>query len=142
MRMVLVLLLGVLAAPAQGQIYKWTDESGQIHFSDVPDSGYDAESVTVDVNSYESVTRSSADGGGSPGRVVMYATSWCPYCRAAREYFRANDIPFVEYDIENDPRARERYDRLGARGVPVILVDDKRMNGFSASGFEKLYESR
>lgn len=58
----------------------------------------------------------------------MYTTSWCPYCRQAREYFRDNGIPFVEYDIEKDAAARRRYDALGGRGVPVILVGDCRMN--------------
>ncbi|WP_198147347.1 glutaredoxin family protein [Gilvimarinus polysaccharolyticus] len=35
----------------------------------------------------------------APTRVVMYA-SWCGYCKKARRYFRANNIPFTEYDIE------------------------------------------
>lgn len=135
----LILFLSLLVGTASAQIYKWTDESGRVHFSDVPDEAYETETVTVEINSYEHVTYSSVETANSSGRVVMYATSWCPYCRKARGYFRDNGIAFTEYDIEKDARARREYDALGARGVPVILVGKKRMNGFSAAGFEKLY---
>lgn len=72
-------------------------------------------------------------------RVVMYATSWCPYCQQARNYFRQQGIPYVEHDIEKDAAARRDYKAFGGRGVPVIFVDKRRMNGFSVSGFEKIY---
>ncbi|MDZ7840066.1 MAG: glutaredoxin family protein [Gammaproteobacteria bacterium] len=135
----LILVLCLIAGAASAQIYTWTDESGQVHFSDVPDLAYDTEAVTVEINGYQNVTHSDTDAATPPGRVVMYATSWCPYCRKARNYFRDNGIPFTEYDIEKNARARREYDALGARGVPVILVGKNRMNGFSAAGFEKLY---
>lgn len=136
----LILVLCLIAGAASAQIYTWTDESGQVHFSDVPDRAYDTEAVTVEINGYERVTHPGNDAAGPAGRVVMYATSWCPYCRKARNYFRNNGIPFTEYDIEKNAQARREYDALGARGVPVILVGKKRMNGFTAAGFEKLYK--
>jgi len=72
-------------------------------------------------------------------QVVMYATSWCPYCEQARQYFRQRGIPYVEHDIENDAAARRDYRAFGGRGVPLILVGRRRMNGFSIGGFEKIY---
>lgn len=45
-----------------------------------------------------------------------------------------------ELDIEKSGKVRKDYDRLGARGVPLILVGNKRMNGFSAKRFMTLYE--
>jgi glutaredoxin len=72
-------------------------------------------------------------------RVVMYATSGCSYCQQARNYFRQQGIPFVEHDIEKDTLAYRDYKAFGGRGVPVIFVDQRRMNGFSTSGFEKIY---
>lgn len=61
--------------------------------------------------------------------------------RARTSTWSSHEIPdpLTEYDIEKDAQARREYDALGARGVPVILVGKKRMNGFSAAGFEKLY---
>lgn len=73
-------------------------------------------------------------------KVVMYATSWCPYCQQARNYFRQQGITYTEYDIERDGEARRRYQAFGGRGVPVIFVGKRRMNGFSVSGFNKIYQ--
>jgi glutaredoxin len=72
-------------------------------------------------------------------KVVMYATSWCPYCQQARNYFRQQGIPYTEYDIERDAEAKRRYQAFGGRGIPVIFVGKRRMNGFSASGFNRIY---
>ncbi len=71
--------------------------------------------------------------------VVMYATSWCPYCRQARNYFRQQGIAYIEYDIEKDAAARQAYRAFGGRGIPVIFVGKRRMNGFSVTGFNKIY---
>ena len=34
------------------------------------------------------------------GKVVMYSTSWCGYCKKAKNYFEANKIAYIEKDIE------------------------------------------
>ena len=73
-------------------------------------------------------------------RVVMYATSWCPYCQQARNYFRQQGISYTEYDIERDADAKRRYQEFGGRGIPVIFVGKRRMNGFSVSGFNRIYQ--
>ncbi len=72
-------------------------------------------------------------------QVVMYATSWCPYCQQARNYFREQGIPYVEYDIEKDEEARRAYKNFGGKMIPVIFVGKRRMNGFSVAGFNKIY---
>src|SRR6185503_3139537 len=72
-----------------------------------------------------------------PG-VKMYATSWCPYCAKARAYFARRNIAYVEVDIEKSKEGRAEYDRLGARGIPVILVGPQRMNGFSEARLSQL----
>lgn len=73
-------------------------------------------------------------------KVVMYATSWCPYCSKARKYFRANHIPYTEYDIEKDATAKQRHQELGGGGVPLILVDKERIRGFSEESFREVYD--
>jgi glutaredoxin len=73
------------------------------------------------------------------GQVVMYATSWCPYCQQARNYFREQGISYVEHDIEKDAEARRAYQAFGGRVIPVIFVGKRRMNGFSVAGFNKIH---
>ena len=144
-------ILIVFCADATADIYKWTDASGKVHYGDRPEAADDAEKLDIKIKSFEGVTirnysypsRSSKSRTTSTGsqsqKVVMYSTSWCKYCKKAKEHFKKNRIDFVEYDIEKDKKAKREYDRLGGKGVPVILVGNKRMNGFSAEGFDAIY---
>lgn len=64
-------------------------------------------------------------------RVVMYTTRWCPVCARARGWLHARGIPFVEHDVERDPRAMARLRRLSPeRVVPVIDVEGEVLVGF------------
>ncbi len=136
-------LLICLFLPSLGSfadIYKWTDENGRVHYSDKPSTDRKVEKLDIKINSYKHVTYKSLSGAHSNSdKVTMYSTSWCVYCKKARKYFRKNSIPFSEYDIEKNNRAKRAYDALGGKGVPVIIVGKKRMNGFSIPGFERIY---
>jgi len=70
----------------------------------------------------------------------MFSAEWCRYCREARRYFQTNRVAFRERDVDKDPAARREYDRLGGTGLPLILVGDQRMSGFSVDAFRRLYE--
>jgi len=123
------------------EIYKWVDSSGRVHFGDSPAEEISAEKVSVEVNSFTNVTYENIEFYKGPvvNRVTMYSTSWCGYCKKARNYFNKKNISYVEYDIEKDQRAKHEYDLLGGKGVPVILVGKKKMNGFNIAGFERIY---
>ncbi len=120
------------------EIYKWTDENGNTHFSDRASIQHESSTVDIQVNTYDSVSYDSSifDTGK---KVVMYSTSWCGYCKKAKQYFKKNNITFTEYNIEKNAKAKREYKKMGATGVPVILVGKKRMNGFSQKGFEAIY---
>ncbi len=67
----------------------------------------------------------------NPGtRVVVYGTSTCPYCAKAREYLRQRGIAFADYDIQQSPAAREAYRKLDGMGVPLVLIGERRIEGF------------
>lgn len=137
----LICLLVLCSNPASAEIFKWVDQTGRIHFGDAPGQSQQTERVEVEINTYQSVINSDSGSELNQSSVVMYATSWCGYCRKARKYFKANDIAYTEYDIEKDMSAKRRYDAFGGRGVPVIFVGNRRMNGFSENGFKRLYDS-
>ena len=63
--------------------------------------------------------------------VVMYSTSWCPYCQKAREFFDGHDIAYTEYDIEKSPEAKRQFDALRGRGVPLIVVGTEKIRGWN-----------
>ena len=147
MKAISTLLLLFLPLAATAEIYKWVDESGRVHYSDKPAKGAKTETLNININSYESVTvndfsttSSSNSVAGKLQKVIMYSTQWCGYCKKAKKYFTQKGIPFVEYDIEKNAKAKREYDALGGRGVPVILVGKKRMNGFSIASFDRIYQ--
>lgn len=139
------ILLFSICTLSQAQIYTWTDENGRVHYGDKPTDDVNAKTVNIEVNSYTNVTYEFTDfyvpnreGRSHNPKVIMYSTSWCGYCKKARNYFHENNISYVEYDIEKDEKAHQQYKNMGATGVPVILVGKRRMNGFNAAGFEKM----
>lgn len=76
--------------------------------------------------------RLSADG---KPEVVLYVTEWCPYCRAAREYMAAEDIPHRIVDIEKDTTGAQEYVALGGDGgIPLVAVGTNVMKGWSPEG--------
>ncbi len=149
MKWLIAVLVLVIAQSASAGIYRWTDGSGEVHFSDAPHTGAKTVTLHNQINSYTHVTygsdqsdsanRSPKAGGGE---VIMYGATWCGYCKMARRYFEAHNIPFHEFLIDKDPQAERQYEKLGAHGVPVIFVGNRRMNGFSVAGFRQLYSSR
>ncbi|MCW8945176.1 MAG: DUF4124 domain-containing protein [Sedimenticola sp.] len=138
-----ILLLPLTVVDAE--IYKWTDAKGKVHFSDSKPVTEPAEAIELKINSYTHVTYELAPSSldlshnRNSKKVIMYSTSWCGYCKNAKRFFKAKGIVFTEYDIEKSAAAKKAYDKLGGRGVPVILVGQSRMNGFSEQGFMKLY---
>ena len=64
--------------------------------------------------------------------VILYATEWCGYCQKTREFFKENNISFVEYDIEKSERRRKEHKRLGGRGVPLLKINGKIIHGYQS----------
>ncbi len=64
----------------------------------------------------------------------MYVTAWCPACRKARAWFRANGINFEVRDVEqNKTWSRERTALNPRRSVPTIKIGGEVLVGFSPS---------
>ena len=78
-------------------------------------------------------------------QIVLYSTSWCPHCRAAKEYLTKNDIPFINRDVEVDAKAMEDLTvKYKSSGVPVIVFgkgkDEIIMNGFTPELFQEMLQ--
>ena len=75
----------------------------------------------------------------APLEVVLYSTSWCGYCKRARNWFTKNGIPFVEKDIEKDRAAHAEYQRIGGGygGVPLISVNGAVIRGFDQRAVQR-----
>jgi glutaredoxin 3 len=62
--------------------------------------------------------------------IVMYTTSWCPYCERARRLLKSKGATFQEIDVESAPEKRaEMQARSGRRTVPQIFIGDHHVGG-------------
>ncbi len=134
----LVLITLIFASTGHAQVYKWTDAQGNIHFGDKPPGTVQAEQVTIRVNTYSGGANVEALKAFTNDKVVLYSTQSCGYCKQARRFLNSKRIPFQEYDVETSRRGQRDYEQLNGRGVPIILVGEQRMNGFSEDRLRSL----
>jgi glutaredoxin len=140
-----------LCATAAAEMYKWVDDKGEMHITDSPPP---AAKSPGEIKVYKDSQEDSLDTPPASIRkkeesrpsverkkkteVVLYTTSWCPYCRRARDYLRSRGIDFIEYDIEKDKEAAIHKKQLDNRGgVPFAIINGRSISGFSASAYER-----
>ena len=72
----------------------------------------------------------------------MYSATWCGICTRAKRYFKYKNIPYVIYDVEKSRSGKRDFKLLKGKSVPIIIVGDKCMNGFTVAKLEKLYQQQ
>ena len=71
-------------------------------------------------------------------KVLLFSTSTCSWCRRAKRYFKEQQVPFKEVNIERDPEAaREIVRKTGQTGVPVIKIGSNWIVGFDRERIDK-----
>lgn len=73
----------------------------------------------------------------SQPEIILYGTTWCGYCDAAREFFKANGIAYTDLDTEKSTEGYEGYKKLGGGGVPLIVIGTKTMRGYNEAGLRQ-----
>ncbi|MEX0918877.1 MAG: Uxx-star family glutaredoxin-like (seleno)protein [Candidatus Paceibacterota bacterium] len=72
-------------------------------------------------------------------QVVIYTTPACQYCRAAKEFFDANEVSYEEYNVQEDlAKRQEMIEKSGQMGVPVIFVGEEMVIGFDEAKLTEL----
>ena len=147
-----------VSSPAiAGEFYKWKDKDGNLFFSDTPPTGVNAEVIplkdepapnsitTPKVNSLKPKSGIAEEKRPySSIKVIMYITSWCGYCRKAREYLQSLRVNLAEYDVEKNPsKEKEMLSKSGgAKGVPLIDVEGIILRGYSPNAIKDAVEKR
>jgi glutaredoxin 3 len=71
--------------------------------------------------------------GNNPavGRVVMYTTNPCGFCRQAKALLQSRGIEYEEIDLARSPEGREALvAKTGQMTFPQILVGERSIGGF------------
>ncbi|MCP3957354.1 MAG: glutaredoxin family protein [bacterium] len=77
------------------------------------------------------VDKPAAELDTSEPKIIMYSTSWCGFCRRARQLLTDLGAEFVEKDIEKSAEARREYGaKVRGSGVPVFDFDGTIVRGY------------
>ena len=113
------------------KLYTWTDKSGKVRRTYYPPPD---EYVQKSKSSKQETRRQTAQ----QNQVELYVTSWCPYCKKAKQFFNARGIPYKAYDIEKDAQAATRKQQLDSKsGVPFAVVNGVRIHGYKPKRYSK-----
>ena len=70
--------------------------------------------------------------------VIIYSTPSCHFCHMAKDFFKANNVAYTEYDVaSNLDKRKEMVEKSGQMGVAVIIIDDQITVGFDKSKISK-----
>lgn len=63
--------------------------------------------------------------------VRIYTTSYCGFCRAAKDLFTRRKVAFQEIDVTEDDEKRDwLVETTGRRTVPQIFIGEKSIGGY------------
>lgn len=75
-------------------------------------------------------------------KVIIYTTTWCGFCRMAKNYMDTLGVKYVEKDVEKDPAAgAEAVQKSGQMGVPVIDVNGTIILGFDRPTLDHAFKT-
>ena len=62
--------------------------------------------------------------------VLLYTTSWCPFCRRAKTLLKEKGVKWKELDIEADRDHRQAMTQASGRNtVPQIFINGTHVGG-------------
>jgi glutaredoxin-like YruB-family protein len=71
-------------------------------------------------------------------KIIIYTTTYCPWCQAAKDFFRKQGYEYEERNVEqNNEWLQEMLNKSGQYGVPVIDIEGKIIIGFSPEEINK-----
>jgi len=133
------LVLCALPAAAQGQIYKWKDAAGTVHYSDTPPPGPQGGQARV--------LRPEGAGASTPALpyelaraaqnhpVTLYTAARCDACDQGRKLLATRGIPFAEKTV-NTAQDQQQLRSIGGKDeLPLLVVGSRQVGGFQAAAW-------
>lgn len=116
--------------------------SGGGNASNLPNLGSIQDMVVNGIRSFSGIDLGQVDPSVAPdaqGKVVLFRTSWCGYCKQAAACMSQKGIPFIERDTENSLNKAD-FQHYGTKGsVPLLVFGNKTMLGFAPGPFDQAY---
>jgi len=157
-RLALALLCATTASPAQ-TVYKSVGPDGRVVYSDKPPAGGKVEKTMTFDNLPASTLPASASSyveqlrrmhardaaqaaAAPPEGVVLYSAAWCGHCRQAKAWLAGHGVAYREVDVETPAGVEAFAQAGGGRGIPLLVANGRRVQGWSPAAYESLFPSR
>ncbi|PKL07425.1 MAG: NrdH-redoxin [Spirochaetae bacterium HGW-Spirochaetae-7] len=70
--------------------------------------------------------------------VAVYSTPSCSYCKLVKDWLKARNVRFDDFNVASDQRrAAEMVRKSGQMGVPVTDVNGRIIIGFNTAELER-----
>jgi glutaredoxin len=144
-RGLLILLLFTSPFIQAGEVYRWVDAQGGVHYSDQPpppsarqQSKVKGKGNVVDVDKESFDNRLARE----KNPVVLYSTACGPVCDQASDLLTRRGIPFTVKDPSKEPEIAVELKKLvGSVEVPVLLVGKTHQKGYEISSWNSLLDA-
>jgi glutaredoxin len=130
----IALLMMVALQPAMaGELYRWVDKNGVIHYGDVPAN--DAQQLETKKFSEPppapSPSSFSLDRAKKNFPVTLYVIRNCgDGCKQARDFLAKFNIPYTEVLLQNQQQVNEFKQKSGSDLSPTLSVGKDWLKGF------------
>lgn len=137
MKRIVLLLVCLAWMPAQaGELYRWVDKAGKVHYGDVPP----AETAQIEEKKFSPAETPGADLPYATRRaqqdfpVTLYVADNCKeYCDQARRLLNERGIPYTEKKLATQEDIDAFKALSGSDSAPTLAVGHAFLKGFLAT---------
>ncbi|MGP1677791.1 MAG: DUF4124 domain-containing protein [Burkholderiales bacterium] len=144
MRIPIAFSLLAFALAAQAQLYRWTDESGKVHYTDAQPP------ATAKNVEQKNRVRSAAPAQQSYALqqavenfpVTVYTSENCgDPCKQGLDYLNKRGVPFTQKVVATQSAIDELTKLAGAPQVPVMVVGVSVQKGYAEQGWSEALDT-
>lgn len=126
----------LISANSIADVFKTVDSNGKVVYSSRK-SDQNASSVQIDLPKNSPAPSTPTSTTVQKPKVVLFATTWCGYCKKERAFLKKHNIEFEEINTET-PEGSKRFKAINGNGVPVTFVGDQRLDGYDEDRLKEL----
>ena len=149
MRVLIACSLLAFALTAQAQLYRWTDESGKVHYTDTPPPA-GARNVEKKGSPRPGVAEPGSAAQQSyalqqavknfPVTIYTYRDCGDP-CKKGLALLKKRGVPYTEKVVAKQDEIDELTKLAGAPGVPVMVVGVAIQKGYGEQGWSETLDT-
>lgn len=141
-----IFLLAVFVAFAGlacAEYYTWEDESGAVNISSYPPpQNQKTRNLKVfeqDIGQVSGVPEKQPEKAPD---ITLYTKKDCADCDKARDFLKSRQLPFTEFNMDEDQQAVEKRKEIDdSTDVPFAVINRMQVYGFSEAVYNRALKS-